>query len=194
VSKLGERVMDARITISADPMDPEMGFPPGAEESFYNQVYHPVTWIERGILKALAYRRDEAIANLNQSLSILSSGAFRMSGGPTTIAEMIATTARGLLVTRFHGIRLVDERSQLYTGYTRDGVWLIEQGKISKPVKNLKFTESVLWACNNVEQLGPPQRVFQPGKNLTTGAIPTPTIVPPMKVRDFSFTGLSDAI
>jgi predicted Zn-dependent protease len=71
------------------------------------------------------------------------------------------------------------------TGYTRDGVWLIEQGRISKPAKNFRFTESPLLALNNVLQLGVPQRVFRPM---------APAVVPALKIEDFSFTSLSDAI
>jgi predicted Zn-dependent protease len=62
---------------------------------------------------------------------------------------------------------------------------LIENGKISKPIKNFRFTESPLFVLNNVEQIGVPQRIFHPG---------FPIIVPALKVRDFSFTSLSDAI
>ena len=86
-----------------------------------------------------------------------------MSGGNTSIDEMISTTKRGLIVTRFDNILPMDRRSQVYRGLTRDGLWLIENGKISKPVKNMVFTESLLFALNNVEQLGPPQRTFDSG-------------------------------
>jgi predicted Zn-dependent protease len=98
---------------------------------------------------------------------------------------MIATTKRGLLVTRFSGIRIIDDASLLCSGYTRDGLWLIENGKISKAVKNFRITESPLFILNNLEALGTPVRVFRPG---------APTIVPPAKVRDFSFSSLSEAV
>jgi predicted Zn-dependent protease len=73
----------------------------------------------------------------------------------------------------------------LCQGYTRDGLWLIEDGKISRAIKNFLFTESPLLMLNNVEQIGSPQRVFCPGKAAVT---------PALKVRDFSFTALSDAV
>jgi predicted Zn-dependent protease len=115
------------------------------------------------------------------------------SGGTTQIDDMIATTKRGILVTRFDEILLINFTSQLYRGYTRDGLWLIENGRITKPIKNLVFTESPLFALNNVEQLGVPQRVFHAGVPFPW-AVPQPRIVPPMKVRDFSFTALTDAV
>ena len=198
-TKLGQKVVDERITISADPMDPELGFMPFSifretiYDPFVTSVYHPATWIDHGVLTNLEYRRSGAIEHFGQNTGNPNSGAFRMSGGPTTIPEMIATTKRGLLVTRFDDVILADGTSQLYRGYTRDGLWLIEQGKISKAVKNLVFSESILSALNNVEQLGPSERVFQPVRSWRYG-VPQPAIVPPLKIRDFSFTALSDAV
>jgi predicted Zn-dependent protease len=203
-SKLGQRVIDDRITLSADPMDPQAGFVPfdvwsnysvWTQNQFQLDVYHKATRIERGILTTLAYPREYARKQLGSDAGLPNPGAFRMSvtGQPASLDEMIATTERGLLVTRFDQLLLLELRSVLVRGYTRDGVWLIENGKISKPVKNLVFTESVLGALNNVEQLGVPQRIFNPPVPVFT-AHPQPMVVPPLKIRDFSFTALSDAI
>jgi predicted Zn-dependent protease len=130
---------------------------------------------------------------LQKNEGLPNSGAFRMSGGTTSIDEMIATTKRGLLVTRFDRIILVDLTSQMYRGYTRDGLWLIENGKITHSAKNLVFTESSLFALNRVEQLGVPQRVFHPCMSWKY-SMPQPVVVPALKVSDFSFTALSDAV
>jgi predicted Zn-dependent protease len=203
VSLLGERVVDARITLRTDPMDPELGFPPfpGLQNMFDTfsplvSVYHPVTWIERGILKTLAANRTTMMSLYGRPQGVLNSGAFRIDvdGPQTSMEEMIATTKRGVLVTRFSGLTQLDFKSQLYRGYTRDGVWFIENGKISKPAKNFSVTESPLFALNNVEQLGTPQRVFHPTQKYAWWTIPQPVIVPPLKVRDFSFTALADAV
>jgi predicted Zn-dependent protease len=181
-ARFGERIVDERISISADPMDPDLGFPPFSARG---AVYHPVTWIDHGVLKELAYTRDYAIAKLGTNNGLPNSKSFRMSGGTTTIDDMIATTKRGLWVTRFSGTHVIDNASLLCTGYTRDGLWLIENGKVSKAVKNFRFTESPMFVLNNVEALGTPQRVFHPGM---------PVVVPPIKVQDFSFTSLSEAV
>lgn len=118
-----------------------------------------------------------------------------MSGGTTSVDEMIATTQRGLLVTRFTDIRGLDGNSLLSTGLTRDGLWLIEHGKISKAVKNLRFTESPLFVLNSIDQLGVPVPIFRPVRNAYEQEVPlTPAIVPPLKSRDFSFTSTIDAI
>jgi predicted Zn-dependent protease len=184
-SKIGERVIDERLTVTMDPMDPDLGFPPS--------VYTPVTWIQDGVLKELSYSRDYAVRVLGQDTGgFPNHGAYKMTarGTPTSIEEMILTTRRGLLVTRFWGIPIhtpLDWTSLLTYGYTRDGVWLIENGKISKPVMNFRFTESPLFVLNNVEQIGIPQRVFNPDPEC-------PAVVSALKVRDFSFTSLSDAV
>ncbi len=98
---------------------------------------------------------------------------------------MIATTKRGIYVTRFSDVGLGNTRSIMEVGVTRDGTWLIENGAISKAIKNLRFTDSPLFALNNVIDIGVPQRIFRPGY---------PVVVPPLKVQDFSFTSLIDAI
>jgi predicted Zn-dependent protease len=200
MTMLGEKVVDERITISADPLDPDLGFAPFSilegvmgGDMFDQSVYHPATWITRGVLTNLAYDRRWAIARLGKNEGLPNSGAFRMSGGDTSMEEMIETTKRGVLVTRFVNIVELDFQSQLYRGYTRDGLWLIENGKISKPVKNMAFTESILFALNNILQLGKPQRIYNPNVALKN-AIPQPTVVPTLKIREFSFTALSDAI
>jgi predicted Zn-dependent protease len=181
-SKIGLQVIDERISISADPMDPDLGFPPFSGSG---NVYHAVTWIDRGVLKELSYFRPYGIKKLGENAGLPNSTAFRMSGGTATIDDMIASTKRGLRVTRFSNVGVIDPNSLLCTGYTRDGLWLIENGKITKPVKNFRFTESPLFVLNNVEALGVPQRVFHPS---------APVIVPPIKASDFSFTALSEAI
>ncbi|HWZ57812.1 MAG TPA: metallopeptidase TldD-related protein [Gemmatimonadaceae bacterium] len=181
-SMIGDKVLDERLTITHDPMDPDTGFPPFAS---LDDVYHAVNWVEKGVLKELAYNRQYAIAQLGTNTGLPASGAFRMSGGTTTLLEMIASTARGILVTRLSHVQLLDFGSMLMTGYTRDGLWLIENGKITKPVKNFRFVESPLFAFNNIEQLGAPRRAFHPN---------APVVVPSVKVRDFSFPSLADSV
>jgi predicted Zn-dependent protease len=181
-SKIGEKVLDTRLTIGADPMDPECGFVPfdGDGEPFTN-----VEWIANGVLKELSYSRGYAISRLQKDWALPNPRAWRMSGGTTSLDEMIASTERGVLVTRFSGLVTLDQTTLLMHGETRDGLWLIEHGKIAKAIKNFRITESPLFAFNNLEQLGVPQRTFHPS---------APVVCPPAKVRDFSFTGLMDAV
>jgi predicted Zn-dependent protease len=184
-SKLGLKVVDERITISHDPADPELGILP-------EPGMPPVTWIDHGVLTNLAYDREYALSYLNRNDPVRGLTGYRMSGGDTSVDDMIRTTKRGLLVTRFSNVGVLDRASLLSTGLTRDGLWLIENGQITKAVKNFRFTESPLFVLNSLEQLGPPERVFRRTSN--PGGMLTPAIVPPLKARDFSFTSTIDAI
>jgi len=181
-SRLGQRVIDPRLTLSADPMDPDCGFVPFDGEG---EPYQAVEWIRQGVLTALAYPRSYGLTQLGNDAALPNSSAFHLSGGTTTLDEMIAATPRGILVARLNNVRVIDLNSMLMNGNTRDGLWLIERGKITKSIKNLRFTESPMFILNNVEALGRPQRVFHPQ---------APVVVPPIMVRDFSFTGLIDAV
>lgn len=197
-SLLGEPIIDKRISVWSDPVDPELVFPPFQADVWASsiwqtpQVFHRVSWITNGILTSLAYNRDYAIQKLASNTGLPNEGGYHMSGGNTSLDEMIATTTRGVLVTRFSDVINLDFKSQLYRGYTRDGLWLIENGKISKPIKNFAFTESVLFALNKVLQLGVPQRVWS---SAPLGVdLPQPAVVPPLKIDDFSFTALTSAV
>jgi hypothetical protein len=189
-TKLGDRVVDPRINISFDPLDPDLGCVPFTSGGYPIQ---PVQWITKGVLTMLSF--PPALSWIYQMQfghpldphGQPDTGSFRIDGGTatTTIDEMIASTTRGLLVTRFWGVQLIDIPSVLCTGATRDGLWLIEHGKISHPVTNLRFTESPLFALNQVDQIGTPVPIFSPA---------WPAVVPPIKVQDFSFTSLEDAV
>lgn len=181
-SKIGLRIVDERINVTHDPMDENCSFPPVVG---FGSVLNRAVWIENGTLKNLAYDRRYAIQMLGLNSGLPNSSAYSMSGGTMSVNEMIERTERGLIVTRFSNVVEVDRRSLLHTGYTRDGLWLIERGKISKPVKNMRFTESPFHTLNNVVELGVPQRVFSPG---------APAVVPAIMSRDFSFTATIEAI
>jgi predicted Zn-dependent protease len=193
LSKIGMRLLDPRITVSADPMDPEGGFTPFALDG---NSYVPVKWFDQGVLRDLAYFQGYALRNLGTEIGLPCSWSWRMSSGPTSVDEMIATTKRGVLVTRFHGVEMFHMKSLTCTGYTRDGLWLIEDGKITKPIKNFRFTESPLFVLNKVEQIGPSRRVFSghPAPHDSINDFENARIAPTLKVQDFNFTQLADAV
>ena len=181
-TKIGEKIMDERISIYADPFDPQVLAQPfdGDGLPLGKQVF-----IENGVLKTLYYSRFWA-----QKKGVQPTGAptsFLMSGGTSSVEDMIKSTERGILVTRLWYLREVDPRTILYTGLTRDGTFLIENGKISKAVKNFRFNDSPLFLLNNLEMIGQPVRL---AGTEAGGAV----VVPPLKVRDFNFTSLSDAV
>lgn len=184
-SKIGQRVLDTRLRLRADPMDPLGAFVPFQQWS--GEAYRPVNWIDAGVLKDLAYDRPYALTMLGEDQALPNSNSYRLEaeGTTATIEDMIKTTERGLLVTRFSDVRLLDLDSMLLSGFTRDGVWLVDHGKITKSVKNFRFTESPLFILNNLEQVGTPVRVFNRNNAV---------VVPPVKVKDFNMTALSDAV
>lgn len=185
-TKLGLKIIDERISIAHDPVHPELGVLP-------KPGLAPIEWIKNGVLAALSYDRGYALAALIENEGKQWRPSYAMSGGDTSMEEMIETTKRGLIVTRFWGVGMLDDVSVLCTGVTRDGLWLVENGKITKAVKNFRFTESPLFMLNQVVQIGPAVRVFRPVKNPYTAEV-TPAIVPALKVNDFSFTSLIDAV
>lgn len=180
-SRLGEHLIDERLSIRFDPTDPDLGVMPYGENG---EPLQPMDVIEHGVVRDIMYSRYYALETLHTDRALLSAGVS-MSGGDTSLAEMIATTKRGILVTRLWGVGTLYAPSMLMSGYTRDGVWLIENGKISHPVKNFRFTESPFFVLNSVEQIGPAIPVFSPER---------PAKVPLLKVKDFSFTSLADAV
>ena len=182
LTKIAQRVIDKRLTISVDPMDPEMPLVP------FDIMGSPVratNWIEHGVLRSLAYRRWYGLRNLNTTDPLVNTYAFRMSGGDTPMSTMIETMKRGLLVTRLVNVRVIEDNSLLCSGTTSDGLWLIENGKITKAVKNFRFRESPLFALNNVVSIGPQARVYMKH---------APAIVPSLVIRDFSMNSLIDAV
>lgn len=184
-TKVGLKVVDERVTLTSDPADPEAYASPFSGDGLPNRK---TTWIENGVVKNLAYDRYWASRKGVEPVS--AGGTLRMSGGTATIEELIASTQRGLLVTRFWYIRGVDPRTILYTGLTRDGTFLIENGRITRAVKNLRFNESPIFMLNNLEAMGRPERVSASESGGPGSAI----VVPPIKCREFNFTSLSDAI
>jgi predicted Zn-dependent protease len=116
---------------------------------------------------------------------------FEVAGGSSSLEDMIKSTQRGLLITRFWYIRMVDPRTALLTGLTRDGVWWIENGKIQHPVRNFRFNQSVLalLASGNIEMIGTPERISS-----SEGQGNSAVLVPALKVKEFHFTSLSDAV
>ena len=181
-NKIGEQIVDPRVTIISDPQDPQLLAQPydGEGLPLGRQV-----WVENGVLQQMFYSRFWARRSNKQPTGFPSS--VKMNGGDATLEQMIAATERGVLVTRLWYLREVDPRTILYTGLTRDGTFLIENGRISKAVRNFRFNDSPLFMLNNLETLGRPSRLAgtEAGGDV---------VMPAIKVRDFNFTSLSEAV
>jgi predicted Zn-dependent protease len=182
-TKLGEKVMDEHVTIYSDPFNLEVPASPWAGDG---QVRKKMDIIKDGVVKNLFY--DRYWASKQNVAPVPFPGNAIMEGGNASLEDLIRDTKRGVLVTRFWYIRSVDPQTQLYTGLTRDATFFIENGKIKHPIKNFRFNESPVIMLNNLEALGKQVRVSVDGGG--GGSF----LIPYMKVRDFTFSSLSDAV
>ena len=182
-TRLGEKLFDEQVNIWADPWNPDVPVLP----------WDTQTMLPR---ERMALVKDGKVSALDYSLFWAKKQGVRAVGAPGNIimagtnkstADLIASTKKGILVTRTWYIRLVDPQSVLLTGLTRDGTFYIENGKIKYPIKNFRFNESPVTMLNNIEEIGKPQII---GGDEVQYAM----AIPPMKVRDFNFTSLSDAV
>ena len=184
-TKLGEKIVDERVTITADPWNEDAPASPWTPDGLPRQK---IDLIRNGVVSNLIY--DRYWASQKNVAPVPLPGNAIMAGGTASLEDMIKDTKRGVLVTRFWYIRAVDPQTLLYTGLTRDGTFYIENGKIKHPIKNFRFNESPVIMLNNLETLGKPMRVGiggGPGNNASA-------MIPYMKIRDFTFTSLSDAV
>ncbi len=181
-TKLGEKIVDERVTFFSDPTYPELPASPWAGDG---QPQEKLMWIEKGVVKNLSYSRYWAKEKGVKPVPFPNN--MIMPGGTATLEEMIKSTQRGILVTKLWYIRSVDPQTLLQTGLTRDGTFYIEDGKIKYPIKNFRFNESPIIMLNNLEMLGKTERVVSTESNQNY-------MVPPMKIREFTFSSLSDAV
>jgi predicted Zn-dependent protease len=181
-TKVGQKLVDERVTIYSDPASPQLPCRPWDDEGL-PRVRTP--WIEKGVVRNLRYTRYWA--EQRKRPAIATPGNWIMEGGEGSLEDLIRSTERGVLVTRTWYIREVDPQTLLYTGLTRDGTFFVEKGRIAHAIKNFRFNESPVIMLNNLDALGKPVRVQ--GAE-TFGRV----MVPPMRIRDFTFSSLSDAV
>jgi len=192
--RIGEKVMGDLVTICDDGTDPT-GVP--IPFDFEGVPKRKVTIIENGVARGPVYdsvtaAKDGVESTGHGSLSVFRGGPgcsnLFIEGGDSEFDDLLAAVKRGLLVTRFHYINgLLDTRKALFTGMTRDGTFLIENGKITKAVKNLRFNDSMLRAYSNVEAVTKKRGVA--GRNWGgIGSITAPSVL----IRDFKFTGTTE--
>ncbi len=175
-TRLGEKLVDDAVSIWSDPWHPEV---PGSPWTGDGRPQQKTSWVDKGVVQNLFYSRYWAEKQGKPATPFPSN--FLMEGGSASLEQLIRETARGVLVTRFWYIRFVDPQTLLLTGLTRDGTFYVEDGKIKHAVKNFRFNESPIIMLNNVDALGKPVRMQG-------------NLVPPMRIRDFTFTSLSDAV
>ena len=181
-TKAGQKLVDERVTIYSDPASSEVPCAPWDEEGLARTR---TVWIEKGIARTLGYTRYWAKKQGRTPVAV--PGNWVMEGSDQSLEDLVRGTERGVLVTRTWYIRTVDPQTLVYTGLTRDGTFLVEHGRIAYAVKNFRFNESPVAMLNKLDALGRPERVQ--GMQ-TQGRV----MVPPMRIRDFTFSSLSDAV
>jgi predicted Zn-dependent protease len=171
--KLGTKVCGENINMRSDPSDARC---PGRPFQGDGLVSPKLNWVKDGVVENLVYSRFWAKKQGKKPTGMPSN--IIMDGGDTSVDEMIASTKKGALITRFWYIRFVDPMVPLVTGMTRDGLFLIEDGKVTRPIKHLRFNVKLLDVLGNVEAMSEPERT---GEYIGM-------LVPTLKVNNFNFT------
>ena len=184
--RLGQKIFGDNVEVRDDVFHPLQS---GAAFDGEGMPRQRVTLVEKGVAKNLVYSRASAKAARRKPTG----HGFALpneygeapmnlvfSGGESTVEKMVASTDRGLLVTRLWYIREVDPYEKVMTGMTRDGLFLVENGRVTSAVKNFRFNQSLIEMLRNVELMSPAVRA--------TGEESFEMVVPAMKVRDFHFS------
>jgi predicted Zn-dependent protease len=186
-TKVGEKLFSDAFTLKSDVGNPILRQTPVGTDGM---AARPVTWIEKGVLKNLAYDRAWAKRQNKPPTAVTVNQSLVMEGADTTVEQMIKTTKRGLLVTFFWYIRPVDQQTLLNTGMTRDGLFLIENGEVAGPVQNFRWNMSPLVGYNNISAVGKPVPMHT-GESYDG---PGTALVPPVRIEDFFMTSVSPAV
>ncbi len=192
----GEKLTDLGLTMYSDPFAPGLECSPfvhtasGSERMsvFDNGMdITRVDWIRDGTISGLAYPRAAA-AEFGTEVAVPADNLL-MTGGTSDLAEMVAATERGLLLTTLWYIRTVDPTTLLLTGLTRDGVYLIEDGEITAAVNNFRFNESPLDLLRRATEAGKPQTTLP--REWSDWA--TRAVMPTLRIPDFHMSSVSQA-
>ncbi len=180
-TRIGEKIFPDSVTLRSDPFDKRFPASPWSNGLLPAQAR---TWIDKGVVKNLAYTRYWALKTNQEPVEF--PGSLILDGGEGGIEELIKATDRGLLVTRFWYLRVLNPQTMQLTGLTRDGLFLIENGEVTKPVVNFRFNESPFRLLQNVQKMGRPVRAPRSEQ----GSV----VVPPVLAADFNFASVSDAV
>jgi len=185
-TRIGEQVVGEKVRIYSDPA---YSLAPSVPFDAQGLPLKQTVWIDRGVLKNLSYSRYWAQKQGKEATAQV--GNLIMDGGTASMDDLIKGVERGILVTRFWYIRSLDPQTLLLTGLTRDGLFLIEKGQVTRPIKNMRWNESPIFALNNLDAMTPPERVVS-GEG--TGGSGFAVVCPAARIREFTFSSGSDAV
>jgi predicted Zn-dependent protease len=195
-TRVGERLTDMPLTLYSDPTVPGLACTPFVATASSSETVsifdngmdiERVDWIRDGVINALAYPRAAA-AEFNAPVALAADNAV-MTGGSADLADLVAATERGLLLTTLWYIREVDPTTLLLTGLTRDGVYLVEDGEVTAAVNNFRFNESPLDLLRRATQAG----VSEATLPREWGDWVTRTAMPSLRIPDFHMSSVSQA-
>jgi predicted Zn-dependent protease len=178
---LGEKMFPEIITFRSDPFHPKLASTPWGPSLLPNEK---ISWIEKGVVQNLSY--DRFWAQKAGKKPTPDAVNLVLDGQDNSLNDLIASVDRGLLVTRLWYIRIVQPKTWQLTGLTRDGVFLIENGKVTDPVTNFRWNESPAEVLQRTTKLTQPVRVT----NVETGSNMAPALI----TTDFNMTSVSDAV
>jgi predicted Zn-dependent protease len=193
--KMGQKITGDNINLSDD-FSLGFAFP----FDFEGAAKQKVVFIEKGVAKGLAYDSMTAFKEGKKSTghALPAPNAYGpmpwnliLDPGTTSLAEMIGSTKKGILITRFHYTNVVDPKKTIITGMTRDGTFLVENGEVTRPLKNLRFTESILDSLSHVSGLSKELTLVGGGAGYG-GRFATGSLVPALKTTKFTFTSKTE--
>jgi predicted Zn-dependent protease len=185
-TRLGEQIVGEKVRLYSDPAH---SLAPALPFDGEGMPTKRIDWIDKGVLKNLSYSRYWAQKQGKDPTP--GPGNLIMDGGTATLDDLIKGVERGVLVTRFWYIRSLDPQTLLLTGLTRDGLFLIEKGQVTRPVKNMRWNESPVFALNNLDAMTAPERTVS-GEGI--GGSGFSVVCPAARIREFTFSSGSDAV
>ena len=195
-TQFGKKLVGETVTIYDDGLDPQGLQVPFDFEGVPKQR---VSFFEKGIAREVTYDsftagREGKTSTGHGLIAPNTAGPIPinlfMEAGDSSLGEMVRSIRKGIYVTRFHYTNVVEPMKAVITGMTRDGTFLIEEGEIKGPIKNLRFTESILKALSRVKAVSRERRVCSEGTVYSRRFV-TGTVVPSIKVDGFNISGVS---
>ena len=192
----GKKMVNERVTIYDDGLDPEGLQVPFDFEGVPKQK---VIFFEEGVVRGVTYDsftagREGKVSTGHGLIAPNTEGPIPinlfMKEGESSLEEMIRSVRKGIYVTRFHYTNVVEPMKAIVTGMTRDGTFLIEEGEIKRPIRNLRFTESVLKALSRVSAISKSRKICSEGTVYSRRFV-TGTVAPAIRVDGFNFSGVS---